>query len=57
MMALFMVPPTRRLVQVGAEAAEEMAKWFSLFMGDSVGPRKEYIEEKGTEYLSDLDLM
>ena len=57
MMALFMVPPTRRLVQVGAEDAAEMAAWFDLFMGDSVGPRKEYIEGNGAGYLSDLDLM
>ncbi len=57
MMSLFMVPPTRRLVQVGAEEAAEMAVWFDLFMGDNVGPRKKYIEENGAGYISDLDLM
>lgn len=37
MMALFMASGTRKLTRVTAEDAEEMTKWFSLFMGDEVG--------------------
>ena len=37
MMALFMAFGTRKLTRVTAEDAEEMTKWFSLFMGDEVG--------------------
>ena len=56
MMALFMDPPTRRLVCVDAEEAEEMARWFDLFMGDAVVPRREYIEENGHYYLDMMDV-
>lgn len=56
MMALFMAPGTRKLTRVTAEDAEEMTKWFSLFMGDEVGPRRDYIEEHGHLYLGDLDV-
>ena len=56
MMALFMDPPTRRLVRVTAEEASVMQRWFDLFMGDAVGPRKAYIEEHGVEFTENLDL-
>ena len=56
MMALFMAPGTRKFTRVTAEDAGEMVRWFSLFMGDDVAPRKEYIEENGHLYLGDLDL-
>ena len=56
MMALFMDPPTRRLVRVTAEEASVMQHWFDLFMGDAVGPRKAYIEEHGMEFAENLDL-
>ena len=44
MMARFLSPGTRRLVRITSEGAAEMEKWFSLFMGNDVAPRKEYIE-------------
>ena len=56
MMALFMAPGTRKLTRVTAEGADEMVRWFSLFMGDEVAPRKAYIEENGHMYIDDLDL-
>ncbi len=56
MMALFMDPATRKLTRVTAEGAEDMVRWFSLFMGDDVAPRKAYIEENGHLYIDDLDL-
>ena len=56
MMALFMAPSTRRLVRVEAEGAEEMAKWFDLFMGDNVSNRRTYIEENSSLYGDRLDL-
>ena len=45
MMHLFLTPGTRRLIRITQESAEEMEKWFNLFMGNEVAPRKEYIEE------------
>ena len=57
MMALFMSPGTRRFTRVTADSAEEMEKWFGLFMGNDVAPRKTYIEEHGHEYWDDLDVM
>jgi DNA gyrase subunit B len=56
MMARFITPGTRRLIRITAAEAEEMEKWFDLFMGNDVAPRKEYIEEHGHEYMNDLDL-
>ena len=56
MMALFMAPGTRKLTRVTAESAGDMVKWFSLFMGDEVAPRKTYIEENGYLYMDELDL-
>lgn len=56
MMAKFMNPATRKLVRVTAEDAETMQKWFSLFMGNDVAPRKAYIEKYGHLYMDDLDV-
>ena len=56
MMALFMAPGTRKLTRVTAASAEEMDKWFDLFMGNDVAPRREYIELHGHEYWDDLDV-
>jgi len=56
MMARFITPGTRRFIRITAAEAEEMEKWFDLFMGNDVAPRKEYIEEHGHEYMNDLDL-
>lgn len=56
-MARFIDPRTRRLVRITGESAEEMAKWFDLFMGGDVAPRKEYIETHFEDYdMDDLDL-
>lgn len=56
MMAIFMNPATRHLVRVTAEDAQTMSGWFGLFMGDSVTPRREYIEENGHLYMDELDV-
>lgn len=51
-----MNPETRRLIRVNSEDAETMSKYFELFLGNDIGPRKQYIEENGHIYLDDLDL-
>lgn len=51
-----MNPETRRLIRVNMEDAESMNKFFDLFMGNEITPRKKYIEENGHLYLDDLDL-
>lgn len=56
MMAKFITPGTRRFIRITAAEAEEMEKWFDLFMGNDVAPRKEYIEEHGHEFMDELDL-
>lgn len=50
-MARFMDPATRHLVQIRANDAIEMQQSFQLFMGADVGPRKEYIETYGENYV------
>lgn len=39
-----MQPSKRMLLQVTIDDASQADKAFSLFMGDDVGPRKDYIE-------------
>ena len=56
MMAEFINPKTRKLIQITSEDATEMEKWFELFMGNKVEPRKKYIEKFGYKYMDDLDL-
>lgn len=56
MMARFITPGTRRFIRVTSEEAVVMEKWFNLFMGNDVAPRKSYIEEHGCEYMDDLDV-
>ena len=56
MMARFITPGTRRFIRITADEAEEMEKWFNLFMGNDVAPRKEYIEQHGHEYMDELDI-
>ena len=56
MMAKFITPGTRRFIRITATEAEEMEKWFNLFMGNDVAPRKKYIEEHGYEYMDNLDI-
>lgn len=57
MMARFITPGTRRLVRISNADAAEMEKWFELFMGNDVVPRKEYISEHFSDYGMDaLDI-
>lgn len=56
MMARFITPGTRRFIRITASEAEEMEKWFDLFMGNDVAPRKKFIEEHGHEFMDELDL-
>lgn len=49
-----MNPVNRVLLQVTIEDAIAADKAFSLFMGDDVPPRKQYIEEHA-EYVTDID--
>ena len=44
-----MDPENRTLIQVKLEDAEEAAKHFELFMGNEVGPRREYIQSNAKE--------
>lgn len=50
-----MDPKNRVLLKVSVEDAIIADKTFTLFMGDDVGPRKEYIEEKAP-YVTNLDV-
>ena len=56
MMAKFITPGTRRFIRITSAEAEEMEKWFDLFMGNDVAPRKQYIEKHGHEYFDELDI-
>jgi len=44
-----MDPENRTLIQVTLEDAENAAKHFELFMGNEVGPRREYIQANAKE--------
>ncbi len=52
MMARFITPGTRRFIRITADDADEIGKWFDLFMGNDVAPRKKYIED----HFEDVDL-
>lgn len=56
MMAKFITPGTRKFIRITAAEADEMERWFDLFMGSDVAPRKEYIEAHGHEFMDNLDL-
>ena len=56
MMAKFITPGTRRFIRITSAEAEEMEKWFDLFMGNEVAPRKQYIEAHGHEFMDELDI-
>ncbi len=56
MMAKFITPGTRRFIRITSAEAEEMEKWFDLFMGNDVAPRKQYIEAHGHEFMDELDI-
>ena len=51
-----MNPATRRLIRVepSDEAATEMM--FDVLLGDNLNGRKEFIAEKGNQYLEQVDL-
>ena len=51
-----MNPETRHLIRVNKDNAEEAQRTIELFMGDAIGPRKEYIEQNGAKYLENLDM-
>jgi len=48
-----MNPETRRLIQVTPDGAEEMIKYFEMFMGDDLDGRKQYISENLHEYIEE----
>lgn len=48
-----MNPKTRNLIQVTSDSAEEMFKYFEMFMGDDLEGRKEYIAENLHEYIEE----
>lgn len=51
-----MNPETRRLIRITSEDAEQMAKYYELYLGNNVAARKSYIEENGHLYVDDLDV-
>ncbi len=51
-----MNPATRRLIQVMPEDAERTGRVFDLLLGDDLEGRKNYIAEKGRNYLELADL-
>jgi DNA gyrase subunit B len=48
-----MNPETRRLIQITPDNAEEMLKYFEMFMGDDLEGRKEYIADNLSEYIEE----
>ena len=50
-----MDPETRTLLQVDMDNAIEVEETFSVLMGDSVEPRKEFIEENA-KLVANLDI-
>lgn len=51
-----MHPATRRLIRVTPEDVERTAEMFDVLLGDNISSRKEFIAEKGNEYMDMLDL-
>ena len=51
-----MNPETRRLVRVMPEEAQATADMFALLLGDNLAGRKDYIAEKGVQYLELADI-
>lgn len=48
-----MNPETRRLIQITPSGADEMIKYFDMFMGDDLDGRKKYIGEHLHEYIEE----
>lgn len=52
-----MNPEARTLMQVKVEDCAEADRFFSVLMGDQVGPRRDFISENADSLLADdLDL-
>lgn len=51
-----MCPDTRRLIRVTPEDAEKTADMFDLLLGDNLSGRKDFISEKGAQYLDLADI-
>jgi DNA gyrase subunit B len=51
-----MNPETRRLIQVMPDEAERTARMFDILLGENLAGRKEFIAERGAEYLDLADI-
>lgn len=52
-----MHPATRRLLRVTPESVERTAMMFDILLGNNLESRKEFITQKGGEYMELLDVM
>ena len=50
-----MSPETRRLVKITPDEADITKETFDLLLGDDLKNRKEFIEEFGEQYISQID--
>lgn len=48
-----MNPETRKLIKINPDIAEEMIKYFEMFMGDDLDGRKQYISDNLHEYIEE----
>ena len=51
-----MDPESRRLIKVTPDSVEETAAMFDILLGDNLAGRKEFIAERGQDYLDMLDV-
>ena len=51
-----MNPESRRLIKVTPDSVEETAAMFDILLGDNLAGRKEFIAERGQDYLDMLDV-
>ena len=51
-----MHPTTRRLIRVTPESVERTAVMFDILLGNNLTSRKDYIAQKGSEYMDLLDI-
>ncbi len=51
-----MNPETRRLIQVLPDEAERTSSYFDILLGDNLAGRKEFIAERGAQYLDLADI-
>ncbi len=52
-----MNPETRRLVSVNFDGEDDAREMFDVLLGDDLEGRKRYIEEHGSEYLDEIDVI